>query len=112
MKSSTTDFARKDGDRVRLYSHPGNDFTRRFPLIAEALTGLRSRSCIIDGEAVACDDNGIPCSDRCPAVRRAGALADGIGLTRIVLRLCASALNAIIAARTAPQEIACKHEKW
>jgi ATP-dependent DNA ligase len=48
--------ARKDGDRVRLYSRPGNDFTRRFPLIAEALTGLRSRSCIIDGEAVACDD--------------------------------------------------------
>jgi bifunctional non-homologous end joining protein LigD len=51
--------ARKDGDRVRLYSRPGNDMTRRFPLIAEALTGLRSRSCIIDGEAVACDDNGV-----------------------------------------------------
>jgi ATP-dependent DNA ligase len=33
--------------------------TRRFPLIAEALTGLHSRSCIIDGEAVACDDNGL-----------------------------------------------------
>jgi bifunctional non-homologous end joining protein LigD len=64
MKSSTTDFARKDGDRVRLYSHPGNDFTRRFPLIAEALTGLRSRSCIIDGEAVACDDNGLASFER------------------------------------------------
>ena len=51
--------ARKDGDRVRLYSRPGNDLTRRFPLIGEALTGLRSRSCIIDGEAVACDDNGV-----------------------------------------------------
>ena len=25
--------ARKDGDRVRLYSRPGNDLTRRFPLI-------------------------------------------------------------------------------
>jgi ATP-dependent DNA ligase len=37
--------ARKDGERVRLYSRPGNDMTRRFPLIAEALTGLRSRSC-------------------------------------------------------------------
>jgi bifunctional non-homologous end joining protein LigD len=55
--------ARKDGDRVRLYSRPGNDMTRRFPLIAEALTGLRSRSCIIDGEAVACDDNGIASFD-------------------------------------------------
>src|SRR6266487_5834113 len=51
--------ARKDDKRVRLYSRPGNDMTRRFPLIAEALTGLRSRSCIIDGEAVACDDNGL-----------------------------------------------------
>jgi bifunctional non-homologous end joining protein LigD len=41
--------ARKDGDRVRLYSRPGNDMTRRFPLIVEALFRLRSRSCIIDG---------------------------------------------------------------
>jgi bifunctional non-homologous end joining protein LigD len=29
--------ARKDGERVRLYSRPGNDFTRRFPLIVDAL---------------------------------------------------------------------------
>jgi bifunctional non-homologous end joining protein LigD len=46
--------ARKDGERVRLYSRPGNDFSRRFPLIVETLARLRSRSCIIDGEAVAC----------------------------------------------------------
>jgi ATP-dependent DNA ligase len=45
--------ARKDGHRVRLYSRPGNDLTDRFPLIVEALSRLRSRSCIIDGEAVA-----------------------------------------------------------
>jgi ATP dependent DNA ligase domain len=50
---------RKDGERVTLYSRPGNDFTRRFPPIARALTHLRCRSCIIDGEAVICDDNGI-----------------------------------------------------
>jgi hypothetical protein len=31
--------ARKDGDRVRLYSRPGNDMTRRFPLIAERSPG-------------------------------------------------------------------------
>jgi len=47
----------------RLYSRPGNDFTRRFPLIVEALVRLRSRSCIIDGEAVACDDNGVASFD-------------------------------------------------
>jgi len=34
---------------------PGNDLTYRRPLIVEALTKLRSRSCIIDSEAVACD---------------------------------------------------------
>jgi ATP-dependent DNA ligase len=44
--------ARKDGSRVRLYSRPGNDLTYRFPLIVEALSRLRLRSCIIDSEAV------------------------------------------------------------
>jgi bifunctional non-homologous end joining protein LigD len=56
--------ARKDGSRVRLYSRPGNDLTDRFPLIVEALASLRSRSVILDGEAVACDDNGVPSFDR------------------------------------------------
>jgi bifunctional non-homologous end joining protein LigD len=51
--------ARKDGAQVRLYSRPGNDLTHRFPLIVETLARLRSRSCIIDGEAVACDDDGV-----------------------------------------------------
>ena len=55
--------ARKDGDRARLYSRPGNELTHRFPLIVEALIGLRSRTCIIDGEAVACGDDGLPSFD-------------------------------------------------
>jgi bifunctional non-homologous end joining protein LigD len=37
--------ARKKGAQVRLYSRPGNDLSRRFPLIVETLTHLRSRSC-------------------------------------------------------------------
>jgi bifunctional non-homologous end joining protein LigD len=56
--------ARKSGTRVRLYSRPGNDLTDRFPLIVEALARLRSRSCIIDGEAVACGEDGRPSFDR------------------------------------------------
>jgi ATP dependent DNA ligase domain len=67
MRSSTTDFrviARKKGAQVRLYSRPGNDLTYRFPLIVETLARLRSRSCIIDGEAVACDENGVTSFNR------------------------------------------------
>jgi bifunctional non-homologous end joining protein LigD len=45
--------ARKNGYRVKLYSRLGDDLTPRFPQIVEALERLRSRSCIIDGEAVA-----------------------------------------------------------
>jgi hypothetical protein len=56
--------ARKDGAKVRLYSRPGNDLTYRFPLIVESMARLRSRSCIIDGEAVACNDNGLASFDR------------------------------------------------
>src|SRR5215813_10893388 len=42
---------------------PAMNFTRRFPQIVETLARLRSRSCIIDGEAVACDDNGVASFD-------------------------------------------------
>jgi hypothetical protein len=53
----------QEGRAGEFYSRPGNDLTRRFPLIVETLARLRSRSCIIDGEAVACDDNGVASFD-------------------------------------------------
>jgi bifunctional non-homologous end joining protein LigD len=62
--------ARKDGERVRLYSRPGNDLTKRFPLIAEAMARLRPQSCIIDGEAVVLGDDGLPSFDRLRYRRR------------------------------------------
>jgi len=59
---------------VRLYSRPGNDLTYRFPLIVEALARLRSRSCIIDGEAVCCDEDGMPSFDRIRYRRHDGSV--------------------------------------
>jgi len=50
---------RRDAAGVRLLTRNGIDWSDRYPLIAEAAGALRARSCIIDGEAVACDDNGI-----------------------------------------------------
>jgi bifunctional non-homologous end joining protein LigD len=61
MKSSMTGFrviACKDGSQVQLYSRPGNDLTKRFPLIADTLARLRCKSCVIDGDAVACGADG------------------------------------------------------
>src|SRR4051812_22857602 len=53
--------ARKIGQRVRLYSRPGNDLTKRFPVIVDAIARLSPRSCTIDGEAVACGSDGVVC---------------------------------------------------
>ena len=66
--------ARKDGPRVRLYSRPGNDLTQRFPLIVEALARLRSLSCTIDGEAVACGDDGVSSFDHIRYRRNDGSV--------------------------------------
>ena len=51
--------ARRDPARVRLLTRNGNDWTPRYPLIFEAMNRLKVRSCLIDGEAVACDANGL-----------------------------------------------------
>ena len=42
----------------------GHDWTGRFPLIVAAALALKAASCLIDGEAVACDGDGMPCFDR------------------------------------------------
>src|SRR6516225_7859597 len=51
--------ARRDGAGVRLITRHGNDFTARFPLVASAVAALPTKSCVIDGEAIVCDENGL-----------------------------------------------------
>jgi bifunctional non-homologous end joining protein LigD len=55
---------RRDTVGVRLITRNGHDWSGRFALIAQAAGALRLRSCLIDGEAVACDGDGIPSFDR------------------------------------------------
>jgi bifunctional non-homologous end joining protein LigD len=48
--------AHRDSAGVRLITRAGNDFSRRFPFIVGKLP---VRSCLIDGEAIVCDENGL-----------------------------------------------------
>jgi len=49
----------RDSAGVRLITCTGNDFSSRFPFIAMAVGKLPVRSCLIDGEAIVCDENGL-----------------------------------------------------
>jgi bifunctional non-homologous end joining protein LigD len=64
--------ARRDAAGVRLITRNGNDHTRRFPLAAAAVAALPVPSCLIDGEAIVSDDDGLAIFDR---IRGHGTLA-------------------------------------
>ena len=51
--------ARRDPVGIRLITRRGNDWTKRYPLVAEAVNHLKVRSCLIDGEVVCCDEKGV-----------------------------------------------------
>jgi bifunctional non-homologous end joining protein LigD len=56
--------AKRDAIGVRLLTRNGQDWSARFPLIGGAVTALKARSCLLDGEAVACDDDGLSVFER------------------------------------------------
>src|SRR3954468_12232348 len=67
--------ARRDSLGIRLITRRGNDWTERYPLVAEAMNHLKVRSCLIDGEVVCCDERGLttfqllrPPRERAPGV--------------------------------------------
>src|SRR6516162_4363164 len=55
--------ARRDGAGIRLITRAGNDFSSRFPFITMAVGKLPVRSCLIDGEAIVCDETGLAVFD-------------------------------------------------
>jgi bifunctional non-homologous end joining protein LigD len=55
---------RRDAAGVRLLTRNGHDWSARFPFILEAAHELRARSCLMEGEAVCCDDYGLAVFER------------------------------------------------
>jgi ATP-dependent DNA ligase len=51
--------ARRDPVGIRLITRGGHDWAARYPLVVEAVNHLKVRSCLIDGEVVCCDENGV-----------------------------------------------------
>jgi ATP-dependent DNA ligase len=45
---------------IRLLTRNGHDWASRYPLIVQAVNKLKVRSCLIDGEAVCCNEHGMP----------------------------------------------------
>jgi bifunctional non-homologous end joining protein LigD len=56
--------ARRDSVGIRLLTRNGHDWADRYPAIVEAVNRLRTRSCLIDGEAVVCDEKGLAVFER------------------------------------------------
>src|SRR5205085_1394960 len=50
---------RRDGDRVRVYSRWGKDWSDKVPAIVNALAALPVRSATLDGEGVVVDQRGL-----------------------------------------------------
>jgi bifunctional non-homologous end joining protein LigD len=51
--------ARREGERVRVFSRHGKDWTDKVPAIVEALRALPIESATLDGEGVVVDDRGV-----------------------------------------------------
>jgi bifunctional non-homologous end joining protein LigD len=60
---------------VRLITRNGNDFTDHFPFIVMAVKSLPARSCVIDGEAIVCNEKGLAVFE---LIRRHGAQASAV----------------------------------
>jgi bifunctional non-homologous end joining protein LigD len=63
------------GDKVRLFTRRGYDWTGRYPAIAVTATLLCARSFTLDGEAVVCGPDGVAVFD---ALHRRGTVTEAM----------------------------------
>jgi hypothetical protein len=66
--------AHRQGRAIGLITRNGHDLADRFPLAAEAVAALPVRSCVIDAEAIVCDDNRLAVFDLIRGHSRNGRL--------------------------------------
>jgi bifunctional non-homologous end joining protein LigD len=50
---------RREGDKVRLFTRRGYDWSKRYPAITRTAAALRCTSFTIDGEAIVCGPDGV-----------------------------------------------------
>jgi bifunctional non-homologous end joining protein LigD len=55
--------AHRRGRSVRLITRNGHDLADRFPLVTAAIEELPIKSCVIDGEAIVCNESGLAVFD-------------------------------------------------
>ena len=60
---------RRDDAGARLFTRRGYDWTERFPAIVNAARAIPAKSFLIDGEAVCCDESGVPVFQMLPQRR-------------------------------------------
>jgi len=79
--------ARRNVGGVQLITRAGNDFSRRFPFIAMAVGKLPVRSCLIDGEAIVCNEHGLAVFE---LIRRHGSMFFALSIcSNSMARICA-----------------------
>jgi ATP-dependent DNA ligase len=97
--------ARRDATGVRLITRNGYNLAARFPLAAAAIAALPTRSCVVDGEAIAVDDNGLSVFDLIRYRRQDHAVTlcafdlielDGVDLRQEPIEVCKRTLSRLL----------------
>jgi bifunctional non-homologous end joining protein LigD len=59
--------ALRDAAGIRLLTRNGSDWSERLPAVVAAVSLLKLKSCLIDGEAIVATNKVLPCSSPCAA---------------------------------------------